>query len=259
MNLSVIALAALCVFDVAWGADGAKVHLFSFLDPIRAEAREMDYLERVPIINSAVEQKAFIPVLDSNNLGLRKNPVLFVTMFPVGTNNEFRKISIFSVVQSPVRDRIGKDHNVCPQLRQECWAFADVFNRPSETKSARACIRRWPPFRLIRSDHDPRSVLGPEDTPLTPRDNRIDDCCNSRDSRYENCRPPEAWWPHPFLLGIALFPVSIFCAVGAAELLVGPRYGRLLRYCGAIVLGCLTILCWFFSVTIGTMGYWWVL
>lgn len=107
-------LAVLCVFDVAAWAYGAKVHLVSFLDPIRAEAREMCHLKRIPIINAAVEQQAFLPVAYSDNLVLRKNPVLFVTTVPVWTNNEFRKISIFSVGRPPIWDRIRKDYNVCP-------------------------------------------------------------------------------------------------------------------------------------------------
>lgn len=251
-------LAVLCVFDVAAGACGAKVDLISFLDPIRAEARPMGGVERVPIIDNTVEQEAFLPGLDTHNVGLRKNSVLFVTMVPIRTNNKFRKISIYSVVQSPIRDWIGKDHKVCPQMRQECWAVADVFNRPSETKSARACVSRWPPFRLIRSNHDPRSVLGPEDTPLPPRDNRIYDCRNAGDSRYVERGPRDGWWPHPFLLGISLLPIAIFFAIGSVRVLGSYRHGPLCRWGSSIVFGCLTIICWFFSVTISVMGYWWV-
>ena len=252
--------AVLCVFDVAAGAYGAKVDLISFLDPIRAEARPMGGVERVPIIGKTVEQEAFIPGLDTHNVGLRKNSVLFVTMVPIRTNNKLRKISIYSVVQSPIRDWIGKYHKVCPQMRQKCWAVADVFNRPSETKSARACVSRWPPFRLIRSNHDPRSVLGSEDPPLPPRDNRVYACRKGGDERYVNCRPRGGWWPHPLLLGIALLPTCIFFAITAIcqSLLGRDRYGRFLRWGGFIVLGCFAIICWFFSGTIGTMDYWWI-
>ena len=250
--------AVLCVFDIAAGAYGAKVDLISFLDPIRAEARPMGGVERVPIIGKTVEQEAFIPGLDTHNVGLRKNSVLFVTMVPIRTNNKLRKISIYSVVESPIRDWIGKYHNVCPQMRQKCWAVADVFNRPSETKSARACVSRWPPFRLIRSNHDPRSVLGSEDPPLPPRDNRVDACRKGGDERYVNCRPRGGWWPHPLLLGIALLPTCIFFAITALSLLGRDRYGRFLRWGAFIVLGCFAIICWFFSGTIGTMDYWWI-
>lgn len=136
----------LSVYYVAWGSDWAKFNLFPFLAPMRTEARPVCRLEGVPIISEAVKQQAFLPGLDIDSLVLSKNSVLSVDMVPIGRNDEFRKNASLSVVQSLVRDRIGSDNNVGPELRQECWAFADVVNRPSEAKSTRAYVSRWPSF-----------------------------------------------------------------------------------------------------------------
>ena len=210
MSLSLIALAALCVFDVAAGAYGAKVDLISFLDPIRAEARPMGGVERVPIIDKTVEQGPNPPGLDTHNVGLRKNSVLFMTMVPIRTNNEFRKISVYSVVQSPIRDWIGKYHKVCPQMRQECWAVADVLTDHLRRKVHEPVSADGHPSGLSGVTMIQGLFWGPEDTPLPPRDNRVDACRKGGDERYVNCRPRGGWWPHPLLLGIALLPTCIF-------------------------------------------------